>query len=117
VNSKGLNETLFKVSRNFYLLYPQIGELLSLPIHPTLSDKSWNEKSATPSHQLEVGGLLKKSATPSHQFVTAASEILGKLSFSHIREIMLTASIARTAAKPLSLVLSNIQLKTTKARL
>lgn len=91
VNTKGLNETLFKVSRNFYLLYPQIGELLNLSILPTASDKfekESSEKGATPSHQLEVGMDLQKSATPSHQFVTAATEILGKLSFSHIREIM-----------------------------
>jgi len=91
VNTKGLNETLFKVSRNFYLIYPQIGELLNLSIRPTPSDKFEKEpsgKGATPSHQLEVGVDLQKSATPSHQFVTAATEILSKLSFSHIREIM-----------------------------
>ena len=32
--------------------------------------------------------LPQKSATPSHEFVTPANEILAKLSFSHIREIM-----------------------------
>ena len=91
VNKKGLNETLFKVSRNFYLLYPQIGELLNLPIRPTASDNFEKEpcgKGAMMSHQLEAGVFSGKSATPSHQFVTAASEILSKLSFSHIREIM-----------------------------
>ena len=49
VNTKGLNLTLFKVARNFYLLYPQIGDLLSSPIRPTASDKF--EKGATLSHQ------------------------------------------------------------------
>lgn len=91
VNTKGLNLTLFKVSRNFYLLYPQIGDLLSSPIRPTSSDKFEKEpsgKGATVSHQLEVDGMLQKSATSSHQFVTPASDILSKLSFSHIREIM-----------------------------
>ena len=36
VNTKGLNLTLFKNSRRFYLLYPQIGNLFG--ISPTLSD-------------------------------------------------------------------------------
>ena len=75
VNTKGLNLTLFKVSRNFYLLYPQIGELLNFPIRPTVSDKFEKEPTG-------------KGAIASHQFVTPAMEILSKLSFSHIREIM-----------------------------
>ena len=86
VNTKGLNETLFKVSRNFYLIYPQIGELLNLSIRPTPSDKFEKEpsgKCATPSHQLEVGMDLQKSATPSHQFMTPGKDLL-----AHIREIM-----------------------------
>lgn len=91
VNTKGLNLTLFKVSRNFYLLYPQIGELLKFPIRPMASDqfeKETLEKGAMASHQLGLVGGVQKSATTSHQFVTAATEILSKLSFSHIREIM-----------------------------
>ena len=44
VNTKGLNLTLFKVSRNFYLSYPQIAELFSGSIHPTPSDESIDEK-------------------------------------------------------------------------
>ena len=78
VNTKGLNLTLFKVSRNFYLLYPQIGDLLSSPIRPTSSDKFEKEpsgKGATVSHQLEVDGMLQKSATSSHQFVTPATSV------------------------------------------
>ena len=75
VNTKGLNETLFKVSRNFYLLYPQIGELFNLPIRPTSSDKL--EKDS-----------YEKSATLSHQFTTPAKDVLTRLSFAHIREIM-----------------------------
>ena len=88
VNTKGLNLTLFKVSRNFYLSYPQIAELFSGSIHPTPSDESIDEKGATPSHQFNNVVLPQKSATASHQFVTPANEILAKLSFSHIREIM-----------------------------
>lgn len=60
VNCRGLNETLFRVSRSFYLEYPQIKELFE------------NEK----------------RATVSHQFVTSPEKIVSCLSFSHIREIM-----------------------------
>lgn len=70
VNEKGLNETLFKIARNFYLNYPQVREYLL------------NPKSATPSH------FLGKNPTNSTEFITPAQEILTKLSFSHIREIL-----------------------------
>ena len=84
VNSKGLNETLFLAARRFYSFYPQIADIINLSIHPISSKKSSvdNKISATLSQESAI------SATASHQFVTAASEILGKLSFSHIREIM-----------------------------
>ena len=45
------------------------------------------EKVATASHQFN-NVVPQKGATASHQFVTPANEILAKLSFSHIREIM-----------------------------
>lgn len=70
LNCKGLNETLFKVSRQFYLEYPQIRTLFD------------TRKSATVSHQSEI------SAMPSHQFMTPPEKIVSRLSFSHIREIM-----------------------------
>ena len=69
VTTKGLNVTLFQTSRLFYNFYPQIGNLIY----------------ATPSHKLQTGQIC---ATPSHEFVTPANEILAKLSFSHIREIL-----------------------------
>ena len=50
VNTKGLNLTLFKVARNFYLLYPQIGELFGKS--PMPSDKF--EKGATLSHEFKT---------------------------------------------------------------
>ena len=59
INKKGLNETLLKISRAFYLNYPQIKDYLQ-----------------------------GKSAIASHQFETSAELLLSKLSFSHIREIM-----------------------------
>ena len=85
VNTKGLNETLFLATRRFYLFYPQIGQLLEFPIHPTASDKLVVKDpiSATVLQKSE------KSATLSPKFVTPASVLISKLSFSHIREIML----------------------------
>jgi predicted nuclease of restriction endonuclease-like (RecB) superfamily len=59
VNKRGINETLLKVSRAFYLNYPQVKEY-----------------------------LLGKSATTSHQFITAPEQLISQLSFSHIREIL-----------------------------
>ena len=70
VNCRGLNETLFRVSRSFYLEYPQIRELFDM------------EKRATVSHETE------KRAIPSHKFMTPPERIVSRLSFSQIREIM-----------------------------
>lgn len=67
ISQKGMNSTLFKLCRNFYLLYPQIG--------------------ATVSNQFELPEL-KKSSTVSHQFETKPEVLVSNLSFSHIREIM-----------------------------
>ena len=67
IAQKGMNSTLFKHCRNFYLLYPQIG--------------------ATVSDQLGLQDF-EKSATVSHQFITKPEVLIGNLSFSHIREIM-----------------------------
>lgn len=67
ISEKGMNSTLFKWCRQFYLLYPQIG--------------------ATVSHQFKLP-YFEKSATPSHQFMTKPGLLVNHLSFSHIREIM-----------------------------
>lgn len=69
VNTKGLNVTLFQISRIFYTYYPQIGDIIY----------------ATASHKLPQE---KIHATSSHKFITDPHTILSKLSFSHIREIM-----------------------------
>ena len=58
---------MFKLCRNFYLLYPQIG--------------------ATVSPQFELPDF-EKSSTVSHQFETKPEVLVSNLSFSHIREIM-----------------------------
>ena len=87
VNTKGLNETLFRNSRTFYQLYPQILTLfpicatlshkleLTTEIHPTVSDELRNRpKSIYP--------------TSSDEFVTAPKFLIERLSFSHLTEIM-----------------------------
>ena len=85
VNTKGLNETLFLAARRFYSFYPQIADIISPSIHPILSDKSSvdNKISATASQESAI------SATVSPKFVTPAPILISRLSFSHIREIML----------------------------
>ena len=82
VNKKGINETLLKLCRRFYLDYPQIQNYLTRQISPTASDYL-GEKSATSSHL-----SVQKSATASHLFETPAEKLITQLSFSHIREIM-----------------------------
>lgn len=70
VNTKGLNETLFRNARTFYQIYPQVSLLF--------------EKSAMPSHKLITG----IHPTPSDEFITSPKSLVEKLSFSHITEIM-----------------------------
>ena len=60
VNRKGVNVTLFKNSRNFYLHYPQMAENL----------------------------ISVKSPTQSDQFKTSGKKIISSLSFSHIVELL-----------------------------
>lgn len=75
VKTKGLNETLFKNCRKFYLNYPQVKDFL-LQKSPTASDKF------IPSSDHQIG------ATASHFFETPAEKLISNLSFSHIREIL-----------------------------
>ena len=67
ISEKGMNSTLFKWCRQLYLLYPQIGVIVS--------------------HQFHLPHF-EKSATLSHQFTTKPEILVNHLSFSHIREIM-----------------------------
>ncbi|MBQ6204837.1 MAG: hypothetical protein IJK46_12170 [Prevotella sp.] len=85
VNTKGLNETLFRNARTFYQIYPQVSLLF--------------EKSATSSHKLATGIHPMPSdeletlpaiihPTASDEFITSPKSLVEKLSFSHITEIM-----------------------------
>ena len=67
ISEKGLNTTLFKACRQFYLVYPQIGSTVSSEF------------------KLPYFG---KSSTVSNEFVTDPDVLVNNLSFSHIREIM-----------------------------
>lgn len=91
VNKRGINETLLKISRAFYLNYPQVKTYLEGK-SATLSHQL-NKKSAMPSHQLEkIKTEPEKSIellpTLFGKFITPADELISRLSFSHIREIM-----------------------------
>ena len=67
IGEKGMNSTLFKWCRQFYTMYPQIG--------------------ATVSHLFELPEI-EKSATVPHEFITNPETLINRLSFSHLREIM-----------------------------
>lgn len=67
ISEKGMNVTLFKACRQFYLRYPQIG--------------------STVSNQFNLPNF-EKSSTASNLFVTDPEQLINNLSFSHIREIM-----------------------------
>ena len=81
VNKRGINETILKNCRRFYLAYPQIKDYLTA-ISPTASKKSL-EKSPTASDKSS-----QISPTLSDNFITPAAELVSKLSFSHIVEIL-----------------------------
>lgn len=70
INIRGVNETLLKNCRRFYMVYPQIRQYLK------------DEKSPTPSDNSAI------SPTASNLFITPAEDIISQLSFSHIVELM-----------------------------
>lgn len=85
VNTRGLNETLFRNSRTFYNLYPQIAELFS--ISATASHKLVDVIHPTMSDELEKASF-EIYPTSSDEFATPAKMIIERLSFSHLCEIM-----------------------------
>ena len=90
VNRKGLTETLFKNSRKFYRLYPQMVENIIGVISPTVSDKLLETKDASGlcDAQMTENEYVEKSPTVSDGFRTTGQMIISRLSFSHIVEIM-----------------------------
>jgi len=85
LNTRGLNETLFRNSRTFYNLYPQIAELFS--ISATASHKLVDVIHPTMSDELEKASF-EIYPTSSDEFATPAKMIIERLSFSHLCEIM-----------------------------
>ena len=61
VNKRGINETILKSCRRFYLLYPQIKNyLMGEQISPTISDES-GEKSPTASDKFITAPITLKT--------------------------------------------------------
>lgn len=89
VNQKGLNDTLFKWARKFYLVYPSFASLMNSFIASI---------SATLSHQFSNSELAQISVTPSHllqEFDYKQEEshinpekLIASISFSHFIELM-----------------------------
>ena len=87
VNRKGLNVTLFQISRNFYSLYPQMGGLfVPNEIYSTLSNKLGTDSSFISEFADSKTNAI--CATASHKLQTSPEMIVSRLSFSHLREIM-----------------------------
>ncbi len=91
INKRGINETLLKVSRAFYNNYPQIQSYLAGKSATALHQFE-NEKSATTLHQSSISTIAsnksQKSLTLSDELVTPAEEIISRLSFAHIRQLL-----------------------------
>ena len=89
VNTKGLNETLFLASRRFYIYYPQIRELFHLyGISATASPKLEKEGQISATQSPILNGK-EIGPTASDEFTTSPDVLISKLSFSHLREIMI----------------------------
>ena len=90
VNRKGVNMTLFKNSRNFYLHYPQMVDNLVPAIGPTLSDQLVKQANtlAINNNYLSYNQQKGISPTLSDQFKTSGKKIISSLSFSHIVELL-----------------------------
>ena len=81
VNKRGINETILKNCRRFYLAYPQIKVYLTA-ISPTASKESLGKSPTASDKSSQI------SPTLSDNFITPAAELVSKLSFSHIVEIL-----------------------------
>ncbi len=80
VNRKGLTETLFKNSRKFYRLYPQMVENIIGVISPTVSDKLLVSKDAAAlrNTQIAENEHIEKSPTVSDEFRTTGQMIISR---------------------------------------
>lgn len=84
VKIKGINITLLQNARNFYLIYPQLAEVVE-PIYPMLSDKLGDIPLPL---KLPILDSRQIYPTPSDKFTTPAKTLIANLSFSHIVELL-----------------------------
>lgn len=82
VKIRGINTTLLKNARRFYLNYPQLSEIAN-QISPMLSDKL-PQLASLFSNPLS----LPICPTTSDKFITPASSLIANLSFSHFVELL-----------------------------
>lgn len=84
VDSKGLTEQTFRFCRVFYSYYPQMGALFQT-CNPTD-----NQIGATVSRELQLpdNQSVEKYATVSREFISSPVDVISRLSFSHIRELL-----------------------------
>ncbi|MCE9260024.1 PDDEXK nuclease domain-containing protein [Bacteroides fragilis] len=92
IGQKGLNVTLFQLSRLFYRDYPHIGTLVSANHATALHKLPLSAIYATVSHKLpEIDSFAvnkKNAGKLSEQFNTPPENLVSALSFSHIRELL-----------------------------
>ena len=92
IGQKGLNVTLFQLSRLFYRDYPHIGTLVSANHATALHKLPLSEIYATVSHKLpEIDSFAvnkKNAGKLSEQFNIPPENLVSALSFSHIRELL-----------------------------
>ena len=92
VNKRGINETILKNCRRFYLVYPQIKDYLTGQICAKTSHKSAISPIVS-EQSVEISPTVSDkfsaiSPTASDKFITSAIDLVSKLSFSHIVEIL-----------------------------
>lgn len=90
VNTRGLTETLFKWSRQFYIIYPQIKNILVdqlSTIRATLSHEFNLQLSST---VLSIPATLSQELqnTDNQLLYLPPEKLISHLSFSHIRELL-----------------------------
>jgi predicted nuclease of restriction endonuclease-like (RecB) superfamily len=82
INQRGLSATILRKSRAFYVVYPSVGQLLT--IQQTLSVELKNIIQQT----LSVESLIVNKAQTSDAFTTPVKQLVSQLSFSHISELL-----------------------------
>ena len=90
VNTRGLTETLFKLSRHFYIIYPQIKNVIVDQlniIRPTLSDEFNLQLSST---VLSIPATMSQELqnTDNQPLYLPPEKLISHLSFSHIAELL-----------------------------